>query len=146
MNELASPLWYLIHKYPTKPWNWYAISQNPNITMDIIEANPGKPWNWYGISINPNITMEHIEANPGKPWNWSAISMNPNITLENIEANLDKINFTSLSSNKFTFIRKQYQNKQMTKALCVLSRLLLLPDLSKMIVIKYFYIFQKQKR
>ena len=38
---------YLIEKYPDKPWDWYYISWNPNITMDFIEKYPDKPWNWY---------------------------------------------------------------------------------------------------
>ena len=38
--------------------------------MDIIEKYPNKPWNWYYISWNPNITMEIIEKYPDKPWNW----------------------------------------------------------------------------
>ena len=29
-----------IKENPDKPWNWYLISRNPNITMDIIKANP----------------------------------------------------------------------------------------------------------
>ena len=51
----------LIEKHPEKPWNWYRISMNPNITMDIIEKYLDKPWNWRNISINKNITMEIIE-------------------------------------------------------------------------------------
>ena len=61
-----NPLWYLILKYHGKPWDWYWISCNPNITWNIIQANPTKPWNWYGISRNPNITLEFIEANLDK--------------------------------------------------------------------------------
>jgi hypothetical protein len=61
---------YLIQTYPKKPWNWYGISCNPNITMEFIEKHPEKPWNWYKISNNPNITMEMIEKHPEKLWNW----------------------------------------------------------------------------
>ena len=32
-------LTYLIEKHPEKPWNWYLISRNPNITMEMIENN-----------------------------------------------------------------------------------------------------------
>ena len=58
-----NPLWYLILKYPTKKWNWKAISCNPNITWDIIQANPGKPWDWECLSLHPNITMDIIQEN-----------------------------------------------------------------------------------
>ena len=33
-----------------EPLFWEFISQNPNITMDIIQANPDKPWDWKGFS------------------------------------------------------------------------------------------------
>ena len=95
-----NPLWYLVLKYPEKPWNWHGISWNPTITMDIISANPLKPWDW------------------------DAVSQNQNITLEFIEANLDKINFTNLSENKFTFIRKKYQQKQCKLVLFTLRNFL----------------------
>ena len=63
----------IIEKYPDKPWNWICISYNPNMTMEIIERYPNKPWNWQNISQNPNITMEMIEKYPDKPWNWNWI-------------------------------------------------------------------------
>ena len=60
----------MIEKYPDKPWDWgwCGLSDNPNITMEIIEKNLNKPWNWYYISQNPNITMKMIENSPEKPW------------------------------------------------------------------------------
>jgi hypothetical protein len=66
----------LVESYPDKPWNWYWISKNLNITMEMIESHPDKPWDWECISENPNITMEMIEAHPDKPWNWERISSN----------------------------------------------------------------------
>jgi hypothetical protein len=44
--------------------------------MSFIENNPDKPWNWYWISLNPNITMSDIEKYPDKPWKWYWISSN----------------------------------------------------------------------
>ena len=52
--------------------NWEWISQNPNITMDIIEKHPNQKWSWFnGISTHPNITMEIIEKYPNHPWDWN---------------------------------------------------------------------------
>ena len=53
MNELQK----LLLKYPDKPWNWYWLSCNSNITMDFIEKYPDNPWNRNAISRNPNITL-----------------------------------------------------------------------------------------
>ena len=33
---------YLLEKYPEKPWDWYRISYNRNITMEFIEKNINK--------------------------------------------------------------------------------------------------------
>jgi hypothetical protein len=87
---IGKKLMALIEAYPGKPWNWFEISCNPNITMDIIQANPDIPWDWHGISRNHNITMDIIQANPDKPWDWDGISRNPNLTMEFIQANIDK--------------------------------------------------------
>ena len=39
--------------------------------MEFIEQLSDKPWNWYRISSNSNITIEFIEQYPDKPWNWN---------------------------------------------------------------------------
>jgi hypothetical protein len=44
--------------------------------MDFINATPDKPWSWFRISENPNITWEDIEVNPDKPWCWKGVSFN----------------------------------------------------------------------
>ena len=59
-----------------KPWDWFWVSQNPNITMKDILDNLDKPWNWSGISGNPSITMKYINDNPDKRWSWSTMSLN----------------------------------------------------------------------
>jgi len=91
-------------------WNWYGVSKNSNITMEIVNQNPALPWNNRGLSRNPNltidqvlkcleieqneldwgdisshsnITMEIIATYPDLPWDWShGVSSNPNLTIE----------------------------------------------------------------
>ena len=48
---------------PNKPWNYKALSCNPNITWDIVKANPNFPWNYDILCCqNPNITPRIIAA------------------------------------------------------------------------------------
>ena len=107
--------WSFIENNINNPWDLDGFSCNPNLTMEIINANPDKPWRWYGISCNPNITMADIKANPNKPWNWNYISQNPNLTMEMINANPDKPwGWDWISRNKFTkskveFITQKYR-------------------------------------
>jgi hypothetical protein len=42
--------WEFILENEDKELDWLDISQNPNITMDIIESNPYKEWDWESIS------------------------------------------------------------------------------------------------
>ena len=94
---------FILTNFGNKHRNWYGLSSNPNITIEIVNANPDKPWNWYGLSSNPNITMEIVNANPDKHWNWYGLSWNPNITIEFVNANLDKPwSWDGLSINNFS--------------------------------------------
>ena len=37
--------------------------------MDIVEANlSDKPWCWWRLSRNPNLTLKIIKDNMNKPW------------------------------------------------------------------------------
>ena len=85
-----NPMWYMVTRYPEKPWDWYGLSSNSNITWEIAQANPDKPWNWARLSANLNITWEIVQANPNRDWDWEWLSRNPNITWEIIQANPDK--------------------------------------------------------
>ena len=49
----------------------------PNELQKLLALFPDKPWDWYRLSGNPNITMRDVLAHPDKPWNWSQISSNP---------------------------------------------------------------------
>ena len=60
-------------KNPDSPWDWYCVSQNPNITMDIIENNLDKPWNWSEV-LNPNFDIQMYFKYPEFDWNLNWIS------------------------------------------------------------------------
>ena len=54
--------WDIVSKNLNKPWDWYYISQNSNITLNFIKDNLDseaahnvKPWDWFGLSCNQNI-------------------------------------------------------------------------------------------
>ena len=76
IDRFSNHLLTLLKLFPDEEWNWYGISQNPNITWGIVFNNANKPWKWGGISRNPNITWSIITNNANKPWNWDGISMN----------------------------------------------------------------------
>ena len=40
-----------LRELPGKDWNWFRISNNSNITWNIIEENPDIPWNWFMLVV-----------------------------------------------------------------------------------------------
>lgn len=65
--------WETIQILPDKPWNWWVISANPNITWDIVQLYPEKDWDYYSLSKNPNITWEIVQANPTCAWHFGSL-------------------------------------------------------------------------
>jgi len=100
LSQNSNITWEIVQANPDKPWSFFNLSENPNITCDIVQANIDKPWYFEWLSENPNITWEIVQANPDKPWNFECLSRNPNITWEIVQANPDKDwDFKMLSQN-----------------------------------------------
>ena len=117
-KEWTEYYWKFVEKYYDKPWNWYGISMNPNITMDIIEQHPDKPWDWESISFNQNIRIETILKYPDKPWDWTGISRNQNITMDIIDKYPDKPwNWYGISYNTFNYEKELFIEKRMKEYL-----------------------------
>ena len=52
-DDPPSESWFdYIKETPHKDWNYYALSQNPNITWEIVAANPDKAWKYWLLSQN----------------------------------------------------------------------------------------------
>jgi hypothetical protein len=79
----------VINKHKDKDWNWKFISQNSNITFEIIQNNPDLPWNWDYISVNKNITWSIVIDNLQYPWDWVFLSVYKPITWDIIKSNID---------------------------------------------------------
>ena len=65
-----------IKENPDKDWDHRGLSENPNITWEIIQSNPDKKWNYNSLSLNPNITWEIVKTNPDKDWSYYLLSSN----------------------------------------------------------------------
>ena len=133
-----------------KPWDWYGISRNPNITWDIIKENPEKPWNWCYLSRHPNITFDIIKEYPEKPWDWFGLSCNPNITWDIIQENLDRLwSWSELSSNPnitWDIIQENLDKPWNWIAISCNPNILKLPDDFKIKYINEYIAINKIKR
>ena len=61
-DELSSHKWFEdnVDDSLLSEFIWIKISENASITWEIVEANPDRPWNYDALSSNPN-----IHQNPG---------------------------------------------------------------------------------
>ena len=77
--------------------------------MEYVKNNPDKPWTWYGLSRNPNITMEDVKDNPDKPWDWEGLSYNK----FKYDKSLQKVQFNKLKNHCVTGVFKSINKNKM---------------------------------
>jgi hypothetical protein len=72
----------MVKKFHMRDLDWYAISSSKYLTLDIIEKYPKKCWSWNRISANLAIPIDVIKHNPNKPWCWEFVISRPDFTIE----------------------------------------------------------------
>lgn len=118
----------VIDNYSDKFESWIGISSNKNLTMDFVNKYPDKDWDWYEISRNPNITLDTIISN--KNVNLSGISINPNLTFDFVKSNSDlKWDWMKISKNKFNKHPYLMKKERLQKTKCWKSIVLKIEDL-----------------
>jgi ankyrin repeat protein len=90
LSDNPNITWEVVQENQDKRWDYWKLSRNPNITWEIVQANPQKQWFYVYLSGNPNITWDIVQANPQKRWSYEGLSENPNITWEIVQANPQK--------------------------------------------------------
>lgn len=68
--------------HPTLDWNWHRILAKSPFSLELLQNNiANNVWNWgWGLlSENPNLTWDIVQAFPNKPWSWFMMSSNPSI-------------------------------------------------------------------
>ena len=68
----------LVDKYPDKPWNWgeFGLSDNPNITIEIINKYPSFSKAYLNLS---DLYMQKLMAKEAKEILYDGIKLFPNI-------------------------------------------------------------------
>jgi hypothetical protein len=80
----------IVNKYSDKPWDLNILIQNKNITWDIIKNNPQYEWNYYYFSYNPNMTWKIAIENPNIVWDYSRLTYLDDVDWNVIENNLNR--------------------------------------------------------
>jgi hypothetical protein len=81
--------WSEIVADPQYDWNWYTVSCNANITMQIVNDNPDTEWNFNALSSNSAITWDDVVNNPDLPWDCGNLSLKPNPNWDYLIENCD---------------------------------------------------------
>jgi hypothetical protein len=71
--------WDFINANPDNEYNWDIISESPCIKWNFIKRHKEKI-NWYILSSNSSITIDIVKNNLDEPWVHSELSVNPNMT------------------------------------------------------------------
>jgi hypothetical protein len=93
-NKLSSNLGLhqsFIQKNINQRWNFRAISENQNISIEFIKNNPTHGWDWYQgwdwymlSMIRRTIKNDYLKY-PELPWNKSTLYQNPHIDIDFIK-------------------------------------------------------------
>ena len=67
----------MIYCYIDFDWDFRYLSQNPNISLCMININQHIKWDYDKLSMNKGITPLDIRNNPNIPWNYHILSSNP---------------------------------------------------------------------
>ncbi len=111
ISRHPSVTWEIYCTYKEYPWDISGLSQNKNITPDIIEANLDIEWNWYKMSSNSSITEEFICKYRTKKWNFYKLCENNSLGPSLFYQFLKEIKPIYLTHNNMIVARKRWINK-----------------------------------
>jgi len=87
--ENYKTLWEAILAEPNQPWDYWKLSEYPDLPWNIVTALSNKPWHWHKLSSHPQLDFDFVRSVSDKDWDWGALSEHPNISLETIATNPD---------------------------------------------------------
>jgi hypothetical protein len=83
-----------VHAHPELPWDWFTLSQNPNVTIQDVLAHPDKPWALIGLCRNPRITLQELQrhtevwVNSNTTWmGYNTLGNNPSLQIDDVLRN-----------------------------------------------------------
>lgn len=88
-----------IHLVPDNNYFWSKLSENKNITLEILQLHSDKDWCWFSLSINIKLSVQLLEHFKDK-FHFDQVSINTSISLEILENTLHlPWHFGNLSGN-----------------------------------------------
>jgi hypothetical protein len=103
---MPSELESIIEAYPSAPYDWLALSMNPNISFGFIQSHPELPWNMKAVSRNASVSEAIVRSNPSLLWSYPDLCSNPNMSFDFFKefvltgTNVIYLNWNALSQNR----------------------------------------------
>lgn len=99
-NNMFSPMLSLTKIYPKERIEY--INTKPNILVSFLKKYPNEHWNFEDLSENPNITWDVVRMTINKRWNWKKLcTNNPHITIDVLRTFINYIDWRALSKNPY---------------------------------------------
>ena len=73
------------NKKEQKCWYWKYLSNQPNISWNIVKKNKNANWNYQLMSLNENINLKIIKNNNNLGWDFNLFCSNKNFKIEYIK-------------------------------------------------------------
>lgn len=95
--------WDIIQEHPQYNWRYHYYSKNPTLQWKNVIEHLELPWDFDAISYHPNVTYADICDNITLPWTYNSMVQNPNIGLDTL--------FSSTNNSKWFTKRNHPRNK-----------------------------------
>ena len=76
VRRYANHLATLLKLFPSKSWDWYALSSHPKLSFECVLAHRESSWVWSGLSQNPNLSFDFVTDHPELEWDLYELSRN----------------------------------------------------------------------
>jgi hypothetical protein len=101
IDHLFSRLWFqYVLEHPEKPWSWSALSNNLNVTPELVAAYPDNPWHhelvqfkidksFFGLEIS-EYSWDSVKDTDDENVDWYWVSIHPSLTWDIVKQNLHR--------------------------------------------------------
>lgn len=107
----ANISWAFVQAHPEFPWSMDGLSQNPNVTMEVVLQNPDRGWTvppftegrWNWVYLTPRLCQDirNVQQNPTLPWHWQTVSRDALFTTEALHDLHTLLDIPFLTLNKY---------------------------------------------
>ena len=93
--------WAFVVAHPEFPWTMDGLSQNPNVTMEVVLQREVSEWNWVYLTPRLCQDIRNVHEHPELPWDWRTVSRDTPVNNAALVDLLEYWDIPFLSLNKY---------------------------------------------